>query len=93
MHRKPRERITEQANPSSAALDTQSTLQILRLINREDQRVAVAVRKTLPQIARAVDMAAAAIQDGGRLIYLGSGTSGRLGVLDAAECGGSGGRS
>ena len=85
-NRKTPERITEQANPPSIAIDTQSTLQILRLINREDQRVAAAVRKTLPQIALAVDMAVAAIRSGGRLIYLGSGTSGRLGVLDAAEC-------
>ncbi len=86
MHRKSRERIAEQTNPASAALETQSTLQILRLINREDQQVALAVHKTLPQIARAVEMAGAGIRDGGRLVYLGSGTSGRLGVLDAAEC-------
>jgi N-acetylmuramic acid 6-phosphate etherase len=55
-------------------------------MNREDHRVAPAVRKTLPQIARAVDMAVEAIRNGGRLVYLGAGTSGRLGVLDAAEC-------
>jgi len=86
MKPKPRERITEQTNPASESLDTQSTRETLRLINREDHRVAAAVGKTLPQIARAVDMAARAIRNGGRLIYLGSGTSGRLGVLDAAEC-------
>jgi N-acetylmuramic acid 6-phosphate etherase len=67
-------------------LDTKSTKEILRIINREDHRVAPAVRKTLPQIARAVDLAVEAIRNGGRLIYLGAGTSGRLGVLDAAEC-------
>ena len=86
MKPKPRERITEQTNPASESLDTKSTREILRLINREDHHVAAAVGKTLPQIARAVDMAVDAIRNGGRLIYLGSGTSGRLGVLDAAEC-------
>lgn len=81
-----RERITEQVNPASASLDTRSTREILKVINDEDQRVAPAVGKCLPQIARAVDMAVAALKAGGRLIYLGAGTSGRLGVLDASEC-------
>lgn len=81
-----RERLTERENPASAGLDTKSTPEILRLINREDRRVAPAVGKTLRQIARAVDLAVEALQRGGRLIYLGAGTSGRLGVLDAAEC-------
>jgi N-acetylmuramic acid 6-phosphate etherase len=67
-------------------LDTKSTKEILRIINREDHRVAPAIRKTLPQIARAVDLAVEAIRSGGRLVYLGAGTSGRLGVLDASEC-------
>jgi N-acetylmuramic acid 6-phosphate etherase len=80
------ELITERTNPASASLDTQSTQVILRIINREDHRVAEAVRKTLPRIARAVDWAVEAISNGGRLVYLGAGTSGRLGVLDAAEC-------
>ena len=80
-------RITERENPASAALDTKPTAEILRIINREDQRVAPAVAKVVPRIARAVDMAVEAISRGGRLIYLGAGTSGRLGVLDAAECG------
>jgi N-acetylmuramic acid 6-phosphate etherase len=80
-------RITERENPASVALDTKPTAEILRLINREDQRVAPAVARTVPQIARAVDLAVRAIQRGGRMIYLGAGTSGRLGVLDAAECG------
>jgi N-acetylmuramic acid 6-phosphate etherase len=79
-------RITERENPASVALDTKPTAEILRLINREDQRVAPAVAKTVPQIARAVDMAVRALRQGGRMIYLGAGTSGRLGVLDAAEC-------
>ncbi len=86
MKPKPRERITEQTNPASASLDTKSTREILRIINREDQGVARAVGKTLPQIARAVDLAVEAIRNGGRLVYLGAGTSGRLGVLDASEC-------
>ena len=79
-------RITEKENPASVALDRKTTTEILRIINREDQRVAPAVAKTVPQIARAVDMAAQALRQGGRMIYLGAGTSGRLGVLDAAEC-------
>ena len=67
------------------SLDSKPTRAILRIINREDQRVAPAVRKVLPQVERAVDLAVAAIRQGGRLVYLGAGTSGRLGVLDAAE--------
>ncbi len=86
MKPKPRERITERTNPASASLDTKSTREILRIINHEDHRVVPAVRKTLPQTARAVDLAVEAIRQGGRLVYLGAGTSGRLGVLDAAEC-------
>ena len=85
MKLKSRERITEQTNPVSARLDTMPTREILRVINDEDQRVAAAVRKTLPQIARAVDLAVEAIGNGGRLVYLGAGTSGRVGALDAAE--------
>ncbi len=80
-------RITERENPASAALDTKPTAEILRIINREDRRVAPAVEKVIPRIARAVDTAVAGISRGGRMIYLGAGTSGRLGVLDAAECG------
>jgi N-acetylmuramic acid 6-phosphate etherase len=85
MRPRTRERITEQANPASARLDTKPTREILRIINREDQRVAPAVRKTLPQIVQAVDLAVAAINNGGRIVYLGAGTSGRMGALDAAE--------
>jgi len=80
-------RITERENPASAALDTKPTAEILRIINREDQQVAPAVEKVVARIGRAVDMAVQAISCGGRMIYLGAGTSGRLGVLDAAECG------
>ncbi len=83
---KKRERITERANPASASFDTKPTREILRIINCEDHRVAPAVARVLPQVARAVDLAVEAIRQGGRLIYLGSGTSGRLGVLDASEC-------
>jgi N-acetylmuramic acid 6-phosphate etherase len=79
-------RITERENPASVALDTKPTRKILRLINREDRRVVPAVAKTVPQIARAVDVAVQALRHGGRMIYLGAGTSGRLGLLDAAEC-------
>lgn len=79
-------RITEQRNPRSAALDTRSTLEILRIINREDRLIAGAVSKVIPEIARTVDLAVEALTRGGRLLYLGAGTSGRLGVLDAAEC-------
>jgi N-acetylmuramic acid 6-phosphate etherase len=86
MKPKPRERITERTNPASTSLDTKSTREILRIISREDHLVAPAVGRTLTQIARAVDLAVQAIRQDGRLVYLGSGTSGRLGVLDAAEC-------
>lgn len=86
MKSKPRERITERRNPASAALDTKPTREILRIINREDHRVAPAVRKALPQIARTVDLAVDALKNGGRVVYLGAGTSGRLGALNAAEC-------
>jgi N-acetylmuramic acid 6-phosphate etherase len=79
-------RITERENPASAALDTKSTLEILRIINGEDQKVAAAVRRVVPQIARAVDLIVEGLEQGGRLVYIGAGTSGRLGVLDAAEC-------
>jgi N-acetylmuramic acid 6-phosphate etherase len=79
-------RITERENPRSASLDTKPTREVLRVINLEDHKVAPAVKRVIPQIQRAVDLAAAALSQGGRLIYLGAGTSGRLGVLDAAEC-------
>ncbi|MGC2416186.1 MAG: N-acetylmuramic acid 6-phosphate etherase [Candidatus Acidiferrales bacterium] len=77
---------TEQRNPRSRGLDRKSTLGILRALNREDTRVALAVRRELPKIARAVDAIEKALGSGGRLFYIGAGTSGRLAVLDAAEC-------
>lgn len=78
--------LTEQANPASAEIDCLSTEEALRIINAEDQKVAEAVGCEIPQIARAVDAIAAALQQGGKLFYIGAGTSGRLGVLDASEC-------
>jgi N-acetylmuramic acid 6-phosphate etherase len=78
--------LTEQPNPVTAAIDTLPAAAILRIINDEDKTVAAAVEKELPFIAAAVDAIVAAIKNGGRLVYAGAGTSGRLGVLDAAEC-------
>ncbi len=78
--------ITEQANPNSEQIDTLPALEIVQIINREDQTVAKAVEAALPQIARAVEAITSRIEQGGRLIYIGAGTSGRLAVLDAAEC-------
>lgn len=80
------ELLTEQANPASADLDSLSTEQMLAVMNREDKKVAEAVEKELGSIGRAVDAIAAALAGGGRLFYIGAGTSGRLGVLDASEC-------
>ena len=78
--------ITETRNPASVEIDQLSTLEMLRVINQEDQQVALAVGQLLPEIARAVDAIAAAFGKGGRLVYIGAGTSGRLGILDASEC-------
>ena len=77
---------TEQRNPNTADIDRVSTLEIVRRINDEDKKVAYAVERELENIAAAVDAIASALRAGGRLIYCGCGTSGRLGVLDAAEC-------
>jgi N-acetylmuramic acid 6-phosphate etherase len=77
---------TEQRNPNTRGLDRKSTIEIVRALNREDARVALAVQRVLPQIARAVDEIVKALSAGGRLIYAGAGTSGRLAVLDASEC-------
>lgn len=77
---------TERANPAAAALDTLSALEIARVINHEDKKVAEAVERALPQIALAIDAIAQALECGGRLIYVGAGTSGRLAALDASEC-------
>lgn len=78
--------ITEQRNPNSMQLDSLSAQELVALINREDQQVALAVEKCLPQIASAVEKIVTAFERGGRLVYVGAGTSGRLGVLDASEC-------
>jgi len=77
---------TEQPNPRSSDLDIRSSLEIARIINAEDGSVAAAAERALPQIAQAIDWIAGALGSGGRLIYVGAGTSGRLAALDAAEC-------
>lgn len=77
---------TEQRNPATAHIDTLSTLEMAALINQEDHRCAEAVKAVLPEIARSVDLIYDQLRKGGRLFYCGAGTSGRLGVLDAAEC-------
>src|SRR5215470_2339585 len=79
-------RITEQRNAASRNLDRMSALAIVRLMNREDEKVPRAVRRTVPEIARAVDEIVERMKEGGRLIYVGAGSSGRIGVLDASEC-------
>lgn len=77
---------TERSNPHSLHIDEMSTMNILTTINNEDQKVALAVKEVLPQISKAVDCIYNQMCKGGRLIYIGAGTSGRLGVLDASEC-------
>ena len=78
--------LTEQENPRSAQISFLPTAEILRLMNEEDARVADAVAQVLPEVSRAIDGIVARLDQGGRLFYIGTGTSGRLGVLDAAEC-------
>ncbi|AWL13108.1 N-acetylmuramic acid 6-phosphate etherase [Saliniradius amylolyticus] len=78
--------VSEGRNPETMDIDTLPTLEVLKRLNDEDQKVAPAVRQVLPQIAQAVEKVIAAFADGGRLIYIGAGTSGRLGILDAVEC-------
>lgn len=77
---------TEQRNPASMDIDTRSIIEILTIINNEDKKVALAVEKEIPHIARAVEIVVQSFKSGGRLLYVGAGTSGRLGVLDAVEC-------
>ena len=77
---------TEQRNPASTHIDTLSVPEMVALINQEDHRCAEAVSRVLPEIAEAVERIEAQLRKGGRLFYAGAGTSGRLGVLDAAEC-------
>jgi N-acetylmuramic acid 6-phosphate etherase len=90
LHRKLYEELsnltTEQRNPRTAGIDLASTEEILALMNAEDQTVAARVGEALPDIARAVELAVASFKEGGRLLYFGAGTSGRLGILDSAEC-------
>ncbi len=78
--------ITEARNPASENIDSKSTEEILRIINREDHTIPAIVEKEIPYIAQAVDILVDTFKKGGRLFYIGAGTSGRLGVLDAAEC-------
>ncbi len=78
--------VTEQRNPATMDIDSKSIEEILRIINNEDKKVPLAVEKEIPYIAQAVEIIVDALKNGGRLIYIGAGTSGRLGVLDASEC-------
>src|ERR1700681_2767840 len=78
--------LTERANPASRDIEGRSTVEMLEIINHEDQNIAGAVAAEIPRIAAAVDSIVDVIRKGGRLFYIGAGTSGRLGVLDAAEC-------
>jgi N-acetylmuramic acid 6-phosphate etherase len=78
--------LTEQVNPNSANLDQLSALQIVEVFNQEDAKTISAIAKAKTELAAAIDRSAAALRQGGRLFYIGAGTSGRLGVLDAAEC-------
>jgi N-acetylmuramic acid 6-phosphate etherase len=77
---------TERSNANAQDLDCKSSLELARIINAEDATVAASVAKVLPQIARTIDLVVAALRKGGRIIYVGAGTSGRIGVLDSAEC-------
>ncbi len=81
-----RDLVTESLNPKTEKIDSKSTQEILELINQEDRKVAKQTKKVIPQIARGVDLVVSSLKKGGRLFYIGAGTSGRLGVLDAAEC-------
>src|SRR6201986_1017444 len=78
--------MTESPNDASQGFDTKSALEIARIINHEDAKVAAAVKKALPEIAQVIDHVARSLRDGGRLIYIGAGSSGRIAALDASEC-------
>src|SRR6202012_2540285 len=78
--------ITESPNEASQGFDTKSALEIARIINHEDAKIAAAVKKALPEIAQVIDQVARCLRDGGRLIYVGAGSSGRIAPLDASEC-------
>ena len=77
---------TEQRNPATTSIDTMTALEIVTVMNKEDANVPAAIRLHLPEIAQAVDWASESLRQGGRIFYMGAGTSGRLGVSDAAEC-------
>ena len=77
---------TETRNSASENLDCMSSLEIVTLMNSEDSKIALAVREQMPQIAKAVDLCVSALENGGRIVYMGAGTSGRLAAIDAAEC-------
>ncbi len=78
--------LTESRNPNSVEIDSASSLEIVKIINEEDKRVPLAIEKELKNIAQAIDFVVESFENGGRLFYVGAGTSGRLGVLDASEC-------
>ena len=78
--------MTESQNEASLGLDTKSALEIARIINHEDAKVPLAVKKAIPEIAQVIDQVARCLRDGGRLIYVGAGSSGRIASLDASEC-------
>src|SRR6202050_3869251 len=77
---------TESQNEASQGFDTKSALEIARIINHEDSKIAAAVKKAIPEIAAVIDQVARSLRDGGRLIYIGAGSSGRIAALDASEC-------
>lgn len=77
---------TERRNPASAHIDSCTTLEMVTIMQQEDSKIASAIEKILPEIARAIDATSQRLENGGRLFYLGAGTSGRLGILDASEC-------
>ncbi|MFZ1015976.1 MAG: N-acetylmuramic acid 6-phosphate etherase, partial [Terracidiphilus sp.] len=78
--------VTESQNEASQGFDTKSALDIARIINHEDAKIAAAVKKAIPEIAQVIDQVARSLRDGGRLIYIGAGSSGRIAALDASEC-------
>ena len=78
--------MTESQNEASQGFDTKSALEIARIINHEDAKIAGAVKKAIPEIAQVIDQVARSLRDGGRLIYIGAGSSGRIAALDASEC-------
>src|SRR5271163_4455874 len=77
---------TESQNEASQGFDTKSALEIARIINHEDAKVAAAVKRAIPEIAQVIDQVARSLRDGGRLIYVGAGSSGRIAALDSSEC-------